>query len=137
MPKVTGLKETALTVADVNRSERFYRELFDFPVIEGHDYFRALNVADSHVLLLFAAGQTEQAVTLPGGVIPAHGASGRSHLAFTIGADEIESWKAHLTSHHVPIESTVVWPRGGTSLYFRDPDGHLLELITPGIWSIY
>ncbi len=26
---------------------------------------------------------------------------------------------------------------GGTSLYFRDPDGHLLELVTPGIWSIY
>jgi len=31
----------------------------------------------------------------------------------------------------------VDWPRGGRSLYFRDPDQHLLELITPGCWSIY
>jgi len=28
-------------------------------------------------------------------------------------------------------------PRGGTSLYFRDPNGHMLELATPGLWSIY
>jgi catechol 2,3-dioxygenase-like lactoylglutathione lyase family enzyme len=31
----------------------------------------------------------------------------------------------------------MAWPRGGTSLYFRDPDGHLVELATPGLWSIY
>jgi hypothetical protein len=37
----------------------------------------------------------------------------------------------------VSIESVVTWPRGGTSLYFRDPNDHLLELITPGVWSIY
>ncbi|MDQ3753396.1 MAG: glyoxalase, partial [Acidobacteriota bacterium] len=29
------------------------------------------------------------------------------------------------------------WNRGGTSLYFRDPDNHLLELATPGLWAIY
>jgi len=31
----------------------------------------------------------------------------------------------------------VKWPRGGTSLYFRDPAGHLVELATPGLWSTY
>jgi catechol 2,3-dioxygenase-like lactoylglutathione lyase family enzyme len=28
-------------------------------------------------------------------------------------------------------------PRGGHSIYFRDPDGHLLELATPGLWAGY
>ena len=37
----------------------------------------------------------------------------------------------------VAIESKVEWPRGGASLYFRDPDGHLVELITPGCWEVY
>jgi hypothetical protein len=35
------------------------------------------------------------------------------------------------------VESKVVWPLGGHSLYFRDPDNHVVELATPGIWSIY
>jgi hypothetical protein len=26
---------------------------------------------------------------------------------------------------------------GGEALYFRDPDRHLLEVVMPGVWSIY
>ena len=137
MPKLNGIKESCLTIADVDRSERFYCELFDLTVIEGDARFRALNVADSHVLLLFARGQTEHPVELPGGVIPPHGASGQSHLAFAISDADLEAWKTRLEQRGVVIESIVTWPRGGTSLYFRDPDDHLLELITPGVWSIY
>jgi len=137
MPKLNGIKETCLTVANVDRSESFYREVFDLAVVERDARFRALNVADSHVLLLFARGQTEHPVELPGGVIPPHGASGQSHLAFAISADDLDAWRARLEQRGVAIESVVAWPRGGTSLYFRDPDDHLLELITPGVWSIY
>lgn len=137
MPKLAGIKETCLTVADLEQSERFYRELFDLPVIAGDARFRALNVADTDVLLLFASGQSLHPTELPGGTIPPHGASGQSHIALAISADDLDGWRSRLTEHGVALESTVTWPRGGTSLYFRDPDGHLLELVTPGIWSIY
>lgn len=138
MPKLNGIKETALTVSDVERSERFYREVFDLRVIAGEPHrFRAFSVADSHVLLLFAAGQTNEPLELPGGVIPPHGASGRMHFAFSIDAADFDSWKQRLEKLGIPIESTITWPLGGRSLYLRDPDQHLVELVTPGIWSIY
>ena len=35
------------------------------------------------------------------------------------------------------LEGRTEWPRGGVSVYFRDPDGHLLELATPGLWEGY
>jgi len=59
------------------------------------------------------------------------------HVAFSIGKDELERWEAHLASRGVTIEGRNDWERGGHSIYFRDPDGHLLELATPGLWEVY
>ena len=47
------------------------------------------------------------------------------------------AWEETLAAHAVAIEGRTDWPRGGTSVYFRDPDGHLLELATPGLWPGY
>ena len=44
---------------------------------------------------------------------------------------------SRLESEGVAVESIATWPGGAKSLYFRDPDGNLAELITPGFWSIY
>lgn len=98
---------------------------------------RAYDVAGRGVLLLFVRGGTLEPVETPGGTIPPHDGSGPFHVAFAIHETQLAPWKAHLSVHGVPIESTTDWPRGGQSLYFRDPDGHLLELATPGLWKGY
>jgi catechol 2,3-dioxygenase-like lactoylglutathione lyase family enzyme len=137
MPEVTGVIETCLYVDDLERAARFYEEVFEFKRLIGDERFCALSVADRNVLLLFLKGAAPAPMPTPGGVIPPHDGEGQLHVAFAIPASADADWERHLREHGVPLESAVDWPRGGRSLYFRDPDRHLLELITPGCWSIY
>jgi catechol 2,3-dioxygenase-like lactoylglutathione lyase family enzyme len=132
MPRLTGILETALYVEDLERSESFYRTLFDFPVMVSLDRMRALKVPNSQVLLLFK--KKGSLVGTPGG---AHDGEGQLHMAFAIPADDFDAWESRLKQLGIPITEIVKWDRGGRSLYFRDPDGHLIELATPGVWANY
>jgi catechol 2,3-dioxygenase-like lactoylglutathione lyase family enzyme len=138
-PPLTGVLETALVVEDVPRAVRFYRDLFGFEVMLEGERLGSLNVRPGQVLLLFRRGGSLDDIPLPGGVVPGGmDAEGRGHMAFAIAPEDLEPWREWLQqNNHVAIESTVVWERGGTSLYFRDPDGNLLELATPGVWANY
>ena len=71
------------------------------------------------------------------GTIPGHDGSGPTHVAFAVDARDLDSWEARLVDAGVTIESRVQWDRGGRSIYFRDPDGHSVELVTPGVWPTY
>jgi len=134
---VTGILETALHVDDLDAAIAFYRRLFAFEVMAQDNRFCALNVAGRDVLLLFKRGASTKPMPIPGGVIPPHDGQGRLHIAFSVLAADLSAWEKRLAEHGVEIESTVDWPEGGRSLYFRDLDQHLLELATPGIWPIY
>jgi len=145
MASISRLLETALYVEDLERSAQFYQQVLGFDVIQGTPkevetqsrVLRPLHIPGGQVLLLFLHGATTKTAVLPGGTIPPHHGSGQLHLAFAISSGELESWRERLESHGVAIEGEMSWPRGGTSLYFRDPDGHLVELATPGLWAIY
>jgi catechol 2,3-dioxygenase-like lactoylglutathione lyase family enzyme len=137
MPKLSDLKETALYVEDLSRAVAFYRNVLGLQTLVEEERFCALDVVGKHILLLFVRGSSVETTKLPGGSIPPHDASGQIHVAFSIEASELPVWESHFASVGVPILGRVVWPRGGTSIYFRDPDGHLLELLTPGVWSTY
>jgi catechol 2,3-dioxygenase-like lactoylglutathione lyase family enzyme len=136
-PHVTGILETCIYVEDVGTSRAFYRRLFGFNAMTEDDRIAALDVGPGQVLILFKRGGTREPVATAGGVIPPHDGSGEQHFAFAIGDGDYKAWIEHLHANQVDVESEVTWPRGGRSLYFRDPDGLLIELATPGLWRNY
>lgn len=136
-PKLNGVLETALYVDDLEEAARFYEQVLELPLLTQDSRFRAYDVGGRNVLLLFHRGATLETVHLPGGTIPPHDGHGPLHVAFAISAVELPVWEQRLATHGIAIEGRTDWPRGGHSIYFRDPDDHLLELATPGLWAIY
>jgi catechol 2,3-dioxygenase-like lactoylglutathione lyase family enzyme len=130
-PSITGLLETAIYVEDVDRAVRFYEQVLGLDVLDRDERLTAMNVSNRHVLLVCLRGAS---LNRPKGP---HDARGSQHVAFAVPAGDLPRWQARLAEHQVAIEEIRPWPRGGRSLYFRDPDGHLLELASPGVWSIY
>jgi catechol-2,3-dioxygenase len=112
----------------------FYGRVFGFELMEPDqqtgitDETRlcAMRAGDRSVLLLFKKGGTQDT-----------DASGRIHVAFAIARSELSAWTEWLAQQGIPIESRQTWKYGGEAIYFRDPDGHLLEVVTPGVWNIY
>ena len=127
-PRITGILETVLYVADIERAERFYRDVMALKAIGKdpgrHAFFRV----GCGVLLLFRAERTRRSAS-----VPPHGAEGEIHVCFTTAPEEFETWKARIREHRIAIEKETEWS-GGRSFYFRDPDGNLLELANADIW---
>ncbi len=131
MPRLDGILETALYVDDLERSVAFYQTLFGFQVVSCGERLCALGVAGRQILLLC---RKRASATL---ALGAHDGDGQLHLAFAVPGEALDAWEAWIEQRGVTIEERRTWERGGRSLYFRDPDRHLIELATPGSWFIY
>lgn len=130
-PKSGGILESSLYVSDVSRSIRFYEDIFGFRVISNFgERGCAMQAGVRQVLLLFKKGAS-RTIQSP------HDGDGELHIAFAIAHDEMANWESWLQTKGIAVEEKRTWELGGWSLYFRDPDRHLLELATPGVWSIY
>lgn len=132
MRTIQDLVEIGIYADDLGRAERFYAEVLGLAVRgkeEGRHVF--FQVSDRTMLLIF-----RPEATLRGDVLPAHGARGPGHFALGIAPEDLPAWRLRLGEHRVPIEHEESWPRGGHSLYFRDPAGNSVELITPGVWGL-
>jgi catechol 2,3-dioxygenase-like lactoylglutathione lyase family enzyme len=130
-PKSEGILESSLYVSDIGQSVQFYQKIFGFRVISDFGGRGcAMEAGDRQVLLLFLKGGSRT------GPSP-HDGDGELHLAFAIRETQLARWEAWLTENGIAVEEKRAWEAGGHSLYFRDPDRHLLEVATPGVWSIY
>lgn len=130
-PNTEGILESSLYVADVAQSVKFYETTFGFRVISDFgERGCAMKAGVRQVLLLFKKGGSRD-------IVSPHDGDGELHLAFAIAAGELTRWEAWLAENGIAIEERRTWELGGHSLYFRDPDRHLIEVATPGVWSIY
>lgn len=130
-PKSEGILETSLYVDDVGVSARFYEKIFGFHVISDFgDRGCAMQAGPHQVLLLFKKGASST-------IQSPHDGDGELHVAFAVAATELSKWEAWLEENQIPVEEKRTWDLGGQSVYFRDTDRHLLEIATPGVWSVY
>ncbi|WP_332680864.1 VOC family protein [Bosea sp. (in: a-proteobacteria)] len=137
MPRLNRIIETALYVDDIERAREFYEAKLGLePMLKTGTLF-AYDVGGASVLLLFQRGQSLKSQSSAGGSIPPHDGSGPLHICFAVDAGELDLWDEKLQQQGIAIEGRMSWERGGKSLYFRDPDGHMLELATPGLWPNY
>jgi catechol 2,3-dioxygenase-like lactoylglutathione lyase family enzyme len=130
--KIKAVVETAIYVDDLRAAETFYGTVLGLRVMGKepgrHVFFQ---VGEASVLLAFLAE-----ATLKCDPLPPHGSTGPGHFALGIETESFHAWRKLLQGHGVTIEKEVEWPRGGKSLYFRDPAGNSVELVTPGVWGL-
>lgn len=132
MPSLTidRVVETGVYVEDLQKAKRFYESVLGLRVVAEEPGRHVFLKAGKSMLLLFRAEKTMKETRLP-----PHGAAGSQHFALQIREPDYEPWRARLGEMGVAVEQEVSWG-GSRSLYFRDPDGNLVELITPGNWPV-
>jgi catechol 2,3-dioxygenase-like lactoylglutathione lyase family enzyme len=117
--RTQGLDHVAIAVADLDRSENFYRDVLGLERVHAEwDPPRVLASGGSG-MALFPAGMHDDEVV---------GAPGILHFAFRVDRDAFEAAQSELSERG--IEFRVSDHGAAHSIYFDDPDGHRLELTT-------
>ena len=137
MPTLNSVLETALYVDDLDRAKAFYATELGLPLLRADRRMCAFDVGGRSVLLLFLRGASAETMTMPGGTIPPHDGHGPLHMAFAVSAEDLPAWEERLRERGIAVEGRTTWAKGGRSVYFRDPDRHLVEFATPGLWETY
>ena len=135
--QIAGVLETCLYATDLTRAERFYATVIGLEVFarepDRHVFFRCGN----GMFLVFNPVRTREVAGAVNGVpVPSHGTTGAGHVAFRVEDEDFDAWRARLAEAGVAVEAEIVWPRGGRSLYVRDPAGNSVELATPSVWGL-
>src|SRR5881227_2042677 len=125
---IRGLFETHLTVADLPRSVAFYRDVIGLPVAlevpERGAAFHWIGRPGQAMLGLWSIGSAPMGMQL--------------HIAFDMALADVLAAPETLRSHGVdPLsffgepadEPSVIGWMPAAAVYFRDPDGHMLEYL--------
>ena len=125
------LYETHLPVADTKAAEKFYREIVGLPF--------AYRDPTRDIVFLWADSKEKAMIGLWGPGTTYGRQSEKCHIAFAVSLDELFAAIKKLNGHGIETlgfgdektsEPTVIGWMPSAQIYFRDPDGHMLEFIT-------
>jgi catechol 2,3-dioxygenase-like lactoylglutathione lyase family enzyme len=127
-----GLHHTALISSDVERTIRFYQGLLEFPLVEifeNRDY-----PGSTHFFFDIGAQNNLAFFDLPGLDLGEYAEvlGGLHHVAISVTPEKWSHLKAKLEA--AGVESLVL---SDVSVYFRDPDGARLELLSDPLGEMY
>ena len=133
---IDGVLETALYVDDLDKAEAFYGNVLGLEQIKRtgnrHIFYRCGN----GILLIFNAIETLKPLP-PGSLdVARHGTTGPGHACFRVVGNDLDGMAEKLSAAGIALESTVTWPNGARSIYFRDPSGNSLECAEPRLWDL-
>lgn len=138
MTKLTpaAVLETVLYARDLAAAEDFYGRVLGLTLHAKADNRHVFYKLESQMLLIFNPEVTRTPSTGPLPV-PAHGATGDSHVCFAAAAGDLEAWRMRFGGLGIAIEADFEWPGGGHSIYIRDPAGNSVEFAEPRIWGFH
>lgn len=134
--KISGIIETCIYAENLDEVREFYKMLPGLELIAEEQGRHLFFKCGRRMLLIFNPRHTSTEQTdVDGQIVPLHGSRGATHIAFSIQNEDLENWRDFFKENSIPIESEVTWPNGITSLYFRDPAGNSLEIVSPKLWK--
>lgn len=161
LPQLMHIIETILYTKDIERARHFYGHILQLTPLPSMSSPRSQGYQLGQTnLLIFALGKTTEDLvsdeSRPDMIVPRHGPtenilkvlldgteapvgaaseSLRQHFCFATNTEEdVKQWEQYLAAQNVPILSRMEWERGGYSVYFEDPDGHVGEILSRGLW---
>jgi glyoxalase family protein len=130
---IQGLHHITLVSADAQRTVDFYTQVLGLRLVK-----QTVNFDDPgsyHLYFGDATGRPGSVVTFfewPGAANGALGIGGTHHFALAVrDRDALLKWKRRLTDAGLTVEGPLD-RHYFTSIYFRDPDGTILEIATVG-----
>ena len=115
MIQASGVDHVVLHVSDVERAKKFYTEVLGMTVYREDDGQVFMHAGQQGVALF----EKERATPLKAG-------NYLNHLALNVASGDYETLKAELEKHGVAVSGR---PGQDRCIYFRDPDGHRLQLM--------
>lgn len=160
-PPLSHILETVLYTKSLPAARHFYSTVLHLTPIPSMSSPRGQGYTlGPSVLLIFALGETTSDLILdpakPDNIIPRHAPSEhiidvlkddrkapvgatsnalRQHYCFAVETvEEVREWEGYLRECGVEVMSTMEWESGARSVYFKDPDEHVGEILSRGIW---